>query len=330
MNRRTDKMKTVIIDNSLCSLPLDETARPEHIYRYIKALGEAGIKYVQMDFRTIMRMEELPDGVGYIFSSVDPMFAGLSDAFDFDYTLVSFNALQRGTSVKTPAIIQFPANVTLSRKLLQLAEGLIHGRAGVVRLMGDFPVMTPDEAREMINRLKNTVTVPIDICPTNGSRTALDTALKMSAAGADCVTVTMGVSSRYASFEEYLFSLMAVFGALPDNYSMAALCKAAIYHKLVFVGDKSDRITQIMRLLDYDINHLCNADTGDRVKLRITMRENQLLNSTFLSSVERMLDGEDIPDDIRREIEDAVKYFDKGLFNEEILRENNGRKGLLK
>ena len=42
-----------------------------------------------------------------------------------------------------------------------------------------------------------------------------------------------------------------------------------------------------------------------------------------------MLDGEDIPDDIRREIEDAVKYFDKGLFNEEILRENNGRKGLL-
>lgn len=321
-------MKTVIIDNSLCSLPLDETARPEHIYRYIKALGEAGIKYVQMDFRTIMRMEELPDGVGYIFSSVDPMFAGLSDAFDFDYTLVSFNALQRGMSVKTPAIIQFPANVTLSRKLLQLAEGLIHGRAGVVRLMGDFPMMTPDEARDMVNRLKNSVTVPIDICPTNGGRTALDTALKMSAAGVDCVTVAMGVSSRYASFEEYLFSLMAVFGALPDNYNMAALCKAAIYHKLVFVGDKSDSITQIMRLLDYDINHLCNTDTGDRVKLRITMRENQLLNSTFVSSVERMLDGEDIPDDIRREIEDAVKYFDKGLFNEEILRENNGRKGL--
>lgn len=321
-------MKTVIIDNSLCALPIDEAARPDHIYKYIKSLGEAGVKYVQMDFRTIMRMEELPDGVGYIFSSVDPTFARLSEAFDFDYTLVSFNALQSGMSVGTPAIIQLPANVTLSRRLIRLAEGLIRGRAGAVRLMGDFPMMTPDETRDMVNRLKNAVTVPIDICPTNGGKTALDTALKMSAAGADCVTMTMGVSGRYASFEEYLFSLMAVFGALPDNYSMAALCKAAIYHKLVFVGEKSDSITQIMRLLDYDINHLCNADTGDRVKLRITMRENQLLNSAFVSSVERMLDGEDIPDDIKREIEDAVKYFDKGLYNENIFRENNGRKGL--
>lgn len=321
-------MKTVIIDNSLCALPIEETARPEHIYKYIKSLGEAGIRYVQMDFRTIMRMEELPDGIGYIFSSVDPMFAQLADTFDFDYTLVSFNALQRGVSVNTPAIVQFPANVTLSRRLLRLAEGLIHGQAGVVRLLGDFPMMTPDEARDMVNRLKNAVTVPIDICPTNGGKTALDTALKVSAAGVDCLTMTMGVSSRYASFEEYLFSLMAVFGTLPEKYSMAALCKAAIYHKLVFVGEKSDSITQIMRLLDYDINHLRNADTGDKVRMRITLRENQLLNSAFISSMERMLDGEDMPDDIRREIEDAVKYFDKGLFNEDILRENNADKGL--
>lgn len=321
-------MKTVIIDNSLCALPLEETVRPEHIYKYIKSLGEAGIKYVQMDFRTIMRMEELPDGIGYIFSSVDPMFAQLADTFDFDYTLVSFNALQRGVSVKTPAIIQFPANVTLSRRLLKLAENLIRGKAGVVRLMGDFPMMTPDEARAKVNDMKNTVTVPIDICPTNGTKTALDTALKMSAAGIDCVTMTMGMSGKYASFEEYLFSLMAIFGALPDNFSMAALCKAAIYHKLVFVGEKSDSITQIMRLLDYDINHLCNTDTGDKVKMRITLRENQLLNSEFVSSLERMLDSEEMPDDIRREIEDAVKHFDKGLFNEDILRENNSGKGL--
>lgn len=321
-------MKTVITDNSLCALPIDEAARPEHIYKYIKALGEAGIKYVQMDFRTIMRMEELPDGVGYIFSAVDPTFSRLAEAFDFDYTLVSFNALQKGVSVNTPAIIQLPANVTLSRKLLRLTEGLIRGRAGAVRLMGDFPMTSFEKAREMMLGMKNAVTIPIDICPTNGCRTALDTALKMSAAGADCVTMTMGLSGRYASFEEYLFSLMAVFGALPDNYSMAALCKAAIYHKLVFVGDKSDSITQIMRLLDYDINHLCNADTGERVGLRVTMRENQLLNGTFRSAVERMLDGEDIPDDVRADIEDALRYFDKGLFNEEILWQDNARKGL--
>lgn len=87
-------MKTVIIDNSLCTLPIDEHASPEMISRYIRALAEAGVKYVELDFRTIMKMHELPECVGYIFRLGDPMFAELTQAFDFNYVLVTINDLK--------------------------------------------------------------------------------------------------------------------------------------------------------------------------------------------------------------------------------------------
>ena len=60
-------MKTVITDNSLCTLPISDTAKPVHIYKYIEALGEMGVRYVELDFRTVMKMEQLPDNVQYIF-----------------------------------------------------------------------------------------------------------------------------------------------------------------------------------------------------------------------------------------------------------------------
>ena len=42
-------MKTVIIDNSLCTLPIEENMNPELISRYIRALADTGVKYVELD-----------------------------------------------------------------------------------------------------------------------------------------------------------------------------------------------------------------------------------------------------------------------------------------
>ena len=47
-------MKAVLIDRSLCSTRLREDVRPEHIYGYIKALADAGVKYVELDFHSLM------------------------------------------------------------------------------------------------------------------------------------------------------------------------------------------------------------------------------------------------------------------------------------
>ena len=72
-------MKTVIADNSLCANAIFDNAKREDIYNYIEMLAAAGVKYVELDFRTVMKMRELPRGVGYIFRLVDPMFMRLTE-----------------------------------------------------------------------------------------------------------------------------------------------------------------------------------------------------------------------------------------------------------
>ena len=130
-------MKTVIIDNSLCTLPIDERAKPQHIYRYIQALAATGVKYIELDFRTVMKMQELPDGIGYIFRLGDPMFGELTQAFDFNYVLVTMQDLKEHVNVgKTPAIIEFPAIHGLSRQLIRLAQGQISSPISMTRLRG--------------------------------------------------------------------------------------------------------------------------------------------------------------------------------------------------
>ena len=116
-------MKTVIIDNSLCTLPIAEGTSPELICRYIHALAETGVKYVELDFRTVMKMQELPDCVEYIFRLGDPMFAQLTQAFDFRYVVVTMHDIKDEIDVgNTPVILEIPRFEGFNRKLQALAQ----------------------------------------------------------------------------------------------------------------------------------------------------------------------------------------------------------------
>ncbi len=313
-------MKTVITDNSLCTLPIDEHAKPEHIYKYIQALAETGVKYVEIDFRTVMKMHELPDGIGYIFRLGDPMFRELTSVFDFSYVLVTIHDLKEEINVgNTPVIMEFPALRGVSRQLLRLAQGQISGPISMIRLRGSYPVMEDNEVAQMVWHAKNAVTVPIDLCPMNGKKAALDLAIKSSKAGVDCLTMCMGRAKNYASIEDYLFALMTIHDVLPKEFSLSAMCRAEIYHRLVFGERSTDCITDIMKLIDYDIQNLINADTGERVKLRVTLKDKMLLKHTYVTALQKFAEEEDIPEDIAADIFDAIDHFDSNCFNPELI-----------
>lgn len=313
-------MKTVITDNSLCTLPIDERARPEYIYRYISALGEAGVKYVEIDFRTVMKMHELPDGIGYIFRLGDPMFRELTAVFDFDYVLVTIQDLKDNVDVgKTPVIMEFPAIHGLSRQLIRLAQSQVSGPVSLARLRGSYPIKTPAEVGEMVWRAKNSVTVPVDICPMNAKKSALDMAVKSTMAGIDSVTMCMGRSKNYASIEDFIFTMMTVHDVLPKEFSLPALCQAEFYHKLVFGGRAGDCITDIMKLIDHDISHLMNTDTGERVKMHVSLKDKMLLRREYLTALQRFTEEEDIPEDIAQEMTDAIHHYDLSLYDQELL-----------
>ncbi|MBP0983462.1 MAG: hypothetical protein J6A19_07020 [Oscillospiraceae bacterium] len=314
-------MKTVITDNSLCTLPIDERAKPEHIFKYIQALAETGVKYVEIDFRTVMKMQELPEGIGYIFRLGDPMFKELTAVFDFSYVLVTIQDLKERVSIgHTPVIMEFPAIRGLSRQLLRLAQGQISGPISMVRLRGSYPVMEPEAVGKMVWQAKNSVTVPIDLCPMNAKKAALDTAIKASRAGIDSLTMCMGRAKNYASIEDYLFALMTIHDVLPKEFSLSALCKAEIYHRLVFGERSTDCITDIMKLIDYDIQNLINADTGEQVKMRVTLKDKMLLRHTYVTALQKFAEEEDIPEDIAADFFDAIAHYDSNCFNPELLR----------
>ncbi len=319
-------MKTVIIDNSLCTLPVDEKAKPEQIYRYIQVLAETGVKYVELDFRTIMRMHELPDGIKYIFRLGDPMFSELASVFDFSYVLVTIQDLRKEVNVgNVPVILELPAVNALSRQLIRLAQGQISAPISMVRLRGSFPVMDRTEVAELVWHEKNAMTVPVDFCPMNGRKAALDMAIKASMAGADSVTMCMGRAKNYASIEDFIFSLMTVHDVLPKEFSLSALCQAELWHRTIFGSRSTDCITDLMKLIDYDIANLMNADTGSRVKLRVTLKDKMLLHRTYVTALKKFAEEEDIPEDIYAEFSEAIDRFDIHSFNPDIISENKNK-----
>lgn len=313
-------MKTVITDNSLCTLPISEAAKPVHIYKYIEALGEMGVRYVELDFRTVMKMQQLPDNVKYIFRLGNPMFAELAQVFDFAYVLLTiYDLKEKIKDCGTPVIMEFPALNALQPQLVRAAQGQIDSEISMVRLRGSFSYMTHADARRYVMAAKNAVTVPIDACPMNKVKTALDTALKFSAANIDSLTMCMGLSNNYASIEEYLFTMMSVYEVLLKEFNMGALCKAAVFHNLVFGQHSTDSISYIMSLLDRDIMQLCNADTGQRVPMSLVMKDSVALKKDFVSALDNFIENEEIPEDYAEDIIMALKQFDASLYNTDLL-----------
>lgn len=320
-------MKTVLTDNSLCAYTLFDNAEPEYIYKYIQSLAKAGVRYVEIDFRTLMKLRELPRGIGYIFRLVDPMFLSVADLYEFDYMLVTFADVRRKIKSNIPVMLELPVLDSYSRRVLQYAEQETDSRITAVRIRGSHPLMTCEEASRLVTSLKNEFPVPLDFCPLNDNRTALDGALKLTLAGADSVTLTMGLTERYCSLEEYLFSFMSVYDTLPKELSLGPLCGATVYHRYIFRNGHGDGISHYMDILDHDIHFLQNADTGERVKMRISLKDTEYLHKKFISALERMARNEEIPDDIFGDLDNALKRCGGDLYNSELL--NRKRRGLL-
>ena len=311
-------MRTVITDRSLCSFTYVEKVDPSHIFSYISAARDAGVRYMELDFRTVMKMAELPDGVKYIFRVTDPVFADMADAFDFDYILLTLNDIKGKFDSPLPVICELPAGITVTPPLVRMINAQVGGKLSMIRLRGNFPLMSKDNMVRFVGGLRAVSTVPIDICPTNGKKTALDMALKLTAGGIDSLSMCIGATQNMVSMEEYVFTLMSVFNAIPKEFDISALCRAAVFHSTIFRGSQ-DSITNIMRLLDRDISGLMNVDTGERVKMHVSLRDSQFLHHVFVSTLEKMAKEENIPEDVMQDMANAIRHYNVDIFNGDLL-----------
>lgn len=318
-------MKTVLIDNSLCAYSLRDDVDPANIRGYIRALAEAGVRYVEMDFRAAMRLDHLPEGIGYIFRPVDPMFMKLTEILDFDYVLLTLADLNKDVGTDTPIMFELPLNAGFSPSLTECVQSILNKNISYIRLRGSFPMAGYDEVAERVETLKRGFFPSVDICPLNELRTALDNALKFTYGGAESLTLTMGLPKKYCSLEEYCFTLLSMYGTLPDDINLPALCKAGVYQQLIFMNSEG-AIGYLAELLDRDIHSLYNADTGELVHIAARLKDSEYIRQTYVSALERMAVSEGMPKEFYENISKAIKHFDNGIFNDELL--NRKYKGL--
>ena len=320
-------MKTVLTDNSLCAYPLRDDADPDLVFNYIRALKSAGVRYVELDFRTLMKLRRLPEGVDYIFRMVDPMFMSLTDIYDFRYIVITYKDLGKKIKTNVPVMFESPYVKGSINVIPDLVKGCVDGELGALRVRWGFEYETPEGIMDIYKELVNGYRpYPIDICPLNNYKTSLDTALKFTAAGVDSLTLTAGLPSKYCSLEEYLFALMTVFDSLPSELDIQSLGRVSVYRSRIFqTGEQA--LPKLLDTLDRDIRCLKNADTGHAVPMRVSLKDSEYLNHTFVTALEKMADAQEIPYDIFKELTEAIKHFDSGMYNEDLLHRK--RSGLL-
>ncbi|MCH5195286.1 MAG: hypothetical protein J1F28_01145 [Oscillospiraceae bacterium] len=320
-------MKTVLIDNSLCVSALRDGASAEDICGYIKALASAGIKYVELDFRVLMKLRELPKGIGYIFRVVDPMFIQISDAFKFDYVVMTFADLKKNISSKTPVMLELPYVENTYRGVLRYAQAQTSGMVTAIRFCDDFGYRDLEETKRFVSRIKNNVPLPVDFCPRNTRRTALDCALKFTFSGADSLTLSVPRTNLFASLEEYAVSFLSVYDTLPKGFDIYEFFGAVYYYRRIFKNSENADIMKLFETLDWDIRMMRNADTGEKTKFNIALKSSNMLRKNFVSSLEKMLARENLESDEFETLVDAVKYFDASVCSDDVIYDEH--RGLL-
>lgn len=320
-------MKTVLIDNSLCAYPLADDADPNHIFNYICALSETGVKYIEIDFRTLLKLHRLPEGVNYIFRMVDPMFLKLTEYFDFKYIILTYGDLAKRITSNVPVMFEAPYISGNMGKALRFVKSRINAEVAAFRVRSEFELLGASEVAAKYMALRcDLAPLPVDVCPLNTYKTALDSALKLTAANVDSLTLTAGLPVKYCSLEEYLFALMTMFDNLPPECDIHSLGKVSVYRSRIFqAGEQA--LPKLLTTLDNDIRCLVNADTGERVNMRVSFKDTEYLGHKFVSALEKMAAYEEIPQDVFENIVEAIKQYDGGVFNDEILRKK--RSGLL-
>ena len=310
-------MKTVLTDISLCAGELLSDAKAVDIYKYIKSLASAGVRYVEIDQRILLKLRKLPKGIGYIYRITSPDDVDIIKKYKLNYALIRYSDLFKNIRPDIPIMLEMPFVERAYRQMLGFAQSRLGGRITAVRFCDDFGYMTLGEMRRFVAKIRNTIPIPVDFCPINSHKTALDCALKLTFSGADCISFTVPRTSRFAQLREYIMTLMGVYRIRLDKFDLMGLIGAAIYSDNIF--RKEEESPREIRVPYRSISTSVNADTGEIVPLMPDFMPLEQRNVEYKSALEKMMSKTELDEETSDALIDAVKYFDIDLCSDSVL-----------
>lgn len=310
-------MKTVLTDISLCAGEFLPDVKAVNIYGYIKALASAGVRYVEIDQRTLQKLRKLPKGIGYIYRVTRPEDVDIIKSHKFNYALIRYSDLFKNIRPDIPVMLEMPFVERAYRQMLGFAQSRLGGRITAVRFCDDFGYKTLGEMRRFVAKIRNTIPIPADFCPINSHKTALDCALKLTFSGADCISFTVPRTSRFASMKEYIMTLMTIYGIIPERFDIGEFSGAAVGSELLFYEEKGAFEGKNVPYQTFSTS--VNVETGKRNLLSPLFKNVGKAENEFSSALEKMISRTDLDKETSDALVDAVKYFDIDICNDSVL-----------
>ncbi len=310
-------MKTVLTDISLCEGELLPDAKAADIYKYIKSLASAGIRYVEIDRNILQKLRKLPKGIGYIYRVTRPEDVDIVKIYKFNYALIRYSDLFKKIRPDIPVMLEMPFVERAYRQMLGFAQSRLGGRITAVRFCDDFGYKTLGEMRRFVAKIRNTIPIPVDFCPLNSHKTALDCALKLTFSGADCISFTVPQTNRFARLRGYITTLMGVYKIRPDKIDIVGLIGAAMYSDCIF--REVEESPREISVPFFSMTSSVNADTGELVPLIPDFMPFKLRNVEYKSALEKMMSKTELDKETSDALVEAVKYYDVDLCSDSVL-----------
>ena len=239
-------MKTMIIDNSLCRRALDENVKAVEIIAYLQSLYEMGVRYAEMTNDVFLRLPP-----GHDFSKVILRITSEDDlyyvnSFNFAYVMLPANLTQLAPHIHRPIISELylrGSNPFTVIKMFKKSFDL--SNVAMIRYVDNFSD-DEDTMKKLIKGLQQKYIWPIDICPLNKNANALSAVFSAMFAHADSVTMRYGSRVKFAELQDYMLNFSNIYGVIPSQEAVMALCRCNALHVLVF-GTQSDSETDALR-----------------------------------------------------------------------------------
>jgi hypothetical protein len=212
------------------------------IFMYAESLIEAGASYVEIDYKTLEKILKPAVSQQYIFRINIAEELIVANALEFAYAVVPLRLHAILPMLEVPAILEIEIGDSDVFAVLQLiSQNVDFSLVSMIRLVGDFE---PETIETIITKYRRRTVIPLDICPTNGSLSALDSAICAYKSVADAVTVAFGEYERFASLEELLLMLSAVHKVMVSPHYLSGICKASIFLSL-FAEDDDKKVSNL-------------------------------------------------------------------------------------
>lgn len=236
----------MIIDNSLSRRTLDENVKAVEIIAYLQSLFEMGVRYAEMTTDTFLKLPP-----GHDFSKVILRVTGEDDlyyvnSFNFAYVALPANLTELAPRISRPIISELYLRGTNAFVVTEMfIKNFDLSNVAMVRYVDNF---SDDEQtmKKLVKELQKKYIWPVDICPLNKNANALAAVFSAMFAHADSVTMRYGSRTKFAELQDYMLNFSNLYGVIPAQEAVMALCRCNALHILVF-GTPSDSETDALR-----------------------------------------------------------------------------------